>query len=80
MKTFSLVCYSLYGDFSESYGEDIGAADTENSDNFSDENEYEEDSFIDDSDPEVFAPSPSTSDESMFFLFCVLFLFHILSL
>ncbi|KNA15877.1 hypothetical protein SOVF_094260 [Spinacia oleracea] len=52
---------SLIGDDeSESYGEDVGESDTED---FSVEDDYEEDSFIDDSDPEVFAPSPSTSDE-----------------
>lgn len=48
-------------DESESYGEDIGDTDTERSGDRNDEDEYE-DSFIDDGDPEVAPPSPS-SDE-----------------
>lgn len=52
---------SLVGDDeSESYGEDIGETESED---LSNDDEYEEDSFIDDSDPEVFAPSPSSSEE-----------------
>ncbi|XP_021839062.2 peptidyl-prolyl cis-trans isomerase FKBP43-like [Spinacia oleracea] len=52
---------SLLGDDeSQSFGEDIGESDTEG---FSVEDDYEKDSFIDDSDPEVFSSSPSSSDE-----------------
>uniref|UniRef100_A0A803LRY8 peptidylprolyl isomerase n=1 Tax=Chenopodium quinoa TaxID=63459 RepID=A0A803LRY8_CHEQI len=52
---------SLAGDDeSESYGEDVGETDTED---LNADDDYEEDSFIDDSDPEVFAPSPSSSNE-----------------
>lgn len=67
-----IVCFPLTV-ISQSFGEDIGESDTEG---FSVEDDYEKDSFIDDSDPEVFAPSPSTSDESR--LFGVLLLFGIM--
>ncbi|XP_021750615.1 peptidyl-prolyl cis-trans isomerase FKBP53-like [Chenopodium quinoa] len=47
-------------DESESYGEDVGETDTED---LNADDDYEEDSFINDSDPEVFAPSPLSSNE-----------------
>ncbi|XP_057511870.1 peptidyl-prolyl cis-trans isomerase FKBP43-like [Actinidia eriantha] len=49
-------------DDSESYGEDIANTDTDGSTHCADEDEYE-DSFIDDGNPEVFPPSPGSSDE-----------------
>lgn len=48
-------------DESESYGEDVGETDSED---FSSDDDYEQDSFIDDSDPQVFSPSPSPSYET----------------
>ncbi|XP_065854103.1 uncharacterized protein [Euphorbia lathyris] len=48
-------------DESESYGEDIVDTDTEKSPGVSDEEEYE-DSFIDDDELQVIAPSPAFSD------------------
>ncbi|KAJ7949697.1 Peptidylprolyl isomerase [Quillaja saponaria] len=46
---------------SESYGEDIADTETERS-HCSDEDKYD-DSFIDDTDPEIFSQSPISSDE-----------------
>ncbi|XP_057543757.1 peptidyl-prolyl cis-trans isomerase FKBP43-like [Amaranthus tricolor] len=48
-------------DESESFGEDIGVTDTDMSDALSNDDDYE-DSFIDDTEPQVFSPS-SSSDE-----------------
>ncbi|KAL2939036.1 Peptidyl-prolyl cis-trans isomerase FKBP53 [Bienertia sinuspersici] len=48
-------------DESESYGEDVGVTDSED---FSNDGDYEQDSFIDDNDPEEFSPSPSSSFET----------------
>ncbi|KAJ0105362.1 hypothetical protein Patl1_19235 [Pistacia atlantica] len=47
---------------SESYGEDIADTETERSTGRSDEDKYE-DSFIDDSDPKLFPPSPLSGDK-----------------
>ena len=56
----------------ESYGEDIANTDTDGSTHCADEDEYE-DSFIDDSNPEVFPPSPGSSDEGIFHTSCASF-------
>ncbi|KAL5747007.1 hypothetical protein ACOSP7_023997 [Xanthoceras sorbifolium] len=48
-------------DESESYGEDIADTETERSTARSDEDDYD-DSFIDDSDPKLFPPSPFSDD------------------
>ncbi|XP_031252587.1 peptidyl-prolyl cis-trans isomerase FKBP43-like isoform X2 [Pistacia vera] len=53
--------YNL-NDESESYGEDIADTETERSTGRSDEDKYE-DSFIDDSDPKLFPPSPLSGDK-----------------
>lgn len=49
----------------ESFGEDIVDTETERSTGHSDEDKYE-DSFIDDSDPKLFSPSPLSDDKGMF--------------
>lgn len=48
----------------ESYGEDIADTETERSTGHSDEDKYEG-SFIDDSDPKLFPPSPLSDDKGM---------------
>ncbi|XP_074315947.1 peptidyl-prolyl cis-trans isomerase FKBP43-like [Silene latifolia] len=56
----------LFGpDESESYGEDVGDADTELSDDVGDEDEYGG-SFIDDTEPTFSPSSPSCSEEGFF--------------
>ncbi|CAH1429157.1 unnamed protein product [Lactuca virosa] len=52
---------SIVQDDSESYGEDIANSETQESDHYSDEDEYE-DSFINDDEPEALTPSPISSD------------------
>lgn len=49
----------------ESYGEDIVDTDTEECNNYSEEEDYE-DSFINDGDPEVYPPSPVSNGGGMF--------------
>lgn len=62
--SFSLVLYSINVYVSESFGEDLGVTDTDMSDALSNDDDYE-DSFIDDTEPQVFSPYSSTSDEGM---------------